>query len=30
MDLSCVIAVGLAGVFAVTGIYYFFTVWNAE
>jgi hypothetical protein len=30
MDLSCVLGVGLSGVFAVTVIYYFFTEWNAE
>jgi hypothetical protein len=30
MNLSCIVTVGLAGVIAVTLIYYFFTEWNAE
>jgi hypothetical protein len=30
MDLSCAITFGLAGVVAVTLIYYFYTEWNAE
>lgn len=30
MSLSTVLAVGLAGVIAVTVIYYFLTEWNAD
>jgi len=30
MSLSCIVTVGLAGVIAVTLIYYFFSVWNAD
>ena len=30
MSLSCIVTVGLAGVIAVTFVYYFFTEWNAD
>jgi hypothetical protein len=29
VNLSCLITAGLAGVVAVTLVYYFFTEWNA-
>jgi len=30
MNLSCIITFGLAGVIAITLVYYFLTEWNAE
>jgi hypothetical protein len=30
MNLSCILTVGLAGVIAVTLVYYFFTEWNTD
>lgn len=30
MNLSCIVTTGLAGVTAITLVYYFFTEWNMD